>query len=279
MSATTYDPAIRPTRPSPWQPLMWLAPLTALWIIVSYAFPGFGQSGVPSVAVRLGINMALTLGLWLGLQRTDLAPGRRLALFLALALPYLLWLSGIWSAAISGVFGPAGGLPPRLPLAIFLPVILFAPPLLLSKRVGELLDAMPESWLVGLQVYRIFGAAFLVGWARGIVPSIFGLPAGIGDVTTGLMALPAAYALAAGISGARRGAIAWNIFGLADFTVAVGVGLAIAPGPFQLIHTDIVNTATSTYPTVMVPAFAVPSSILLHALSLRQLRRRQRAEG
>jgi hypothetical protein len=28
-----------------------------------------------------------------------------------------------------------------------------------------------------------------------------------------------------------------------------------------------------SFPTVMIPAFAVPSSILLHALSLRQLRR------
>jgi hypothetical protein len=32
------------------------------------------------------------------------------------------------------------------------------------------------------------------------------------------------------------------------------------------------------YPDVLVPAFVVPSSILLHALSLRQLRRRGRAE-
>jgi hypothetical protein len=30
---------------------------------------------------------------------------------------------------------------------------------------------------------------------------------------------------------------------------------------------------------VLTPAFVVPSSILLHALSLRQLRRRQRAEA
>lgn len=279
MSATAYAPTIQPARPAPWRPLLWLMPLTAAWIAVSYAFPGLGTSGIPSVAVRLGITMALTLGLWLGLERTALAPGRRLAVFLALAVPYVLWLSGIWSAAILGVFGPGGGLPPRLPIAILLPVILLTPPLLLSKRVGELLDAMPAHWLVGLQVYRIFGAAFLVGWARGVVPGLFGLPAGTGDVTTGLMALPAAYALAAGIGGARRGAIAWNIFGLVDFAVAVGIGLAIAPGPFQLIHTDIVNTATATYPTVMVPAFAVPSSILLHVLSLRQLRRRGRREG
>jgi hypothetical protein len=36
------------------------------------------------------------------------------------------------------------------------------------------------------------------------------------------------------------------------------------------------NVLLGTYPTVLTPAFAVPSSILLHALSLRQLRRRMR---
>jgi hypothetical protein len=105
------------------------------------------------------------------------------------------------------------------------------------------------------------------------------LPAGIGDVATGLLALPVAYRLAAGSGDAYRAATAWNIFGLTDFAIAVGIGLAIAPGPFQLIVPSIPNTAAGTYPTVLIPAFAVPSSILLHALSLRQLRRRRRTAG
>jgi len=33
------------------------------------------------------------------------------------------------------------------------------------------------------------------------------------------------------------------------------------------------------YPGVLTPAVVVPSSILLHALSLRQLRRRSKAEA
>jgi hypothetical protein len=33
------------------------------------------------------------------------------------------------------------------------------------------------------------------------------------------------------------------------------------------------NTLIGTYPTVMIPAFAVPISLMLHALSLRQLAR------
>jgi hypothetical protein len=138
------------------------------------------------------------------------------------------------------------------------------------------LDATPASWLIGLQVYRVLGGIFLVGWARGVTPALFALPAGIGDVTTGLLALPVAYYLASRSGGAVRGAIAWNIFGLLDFTIAVGIGLATAPGPLQLILPSIPNTGVGLYPAVLIPAFAVPSSILLHVLSLRQLRRAAR---
>jgi len=274
MSVAIYDPAAGHVRPSPWQPLVWLIPLTAAWLLLNYAFPSLQASGIPSTAARLAILIALVLGLWLGLERTDLSPRSRLNMFLALTAAYVLWLSVIWSAAINGAFQP-GRFPPRLPFAIFVPVIIGAPLLLMSKRIGQLLDAMPASWLVGLQVYRVFGGAFLVGWARGVLPGVFGLPAGIGDVATGLMALPVAYALVSETREARRAAVAWNIFGLVDFTIAVGIGLAIAAG---VIVPGIPNSATAAYPAVLTPAFAVPSSILLHVLSLRQLRRCSRVQ-
>jgi hypothetical protein len=276
MTAATDIVVTSSAHEQPWRVLLWLAPLTAFWIGLNYWVPGLQASGVPSATTRLAIHIAIVLGLWLALERTGLAPRRRLAVWLAVVVPYTLWLAVIWSAAINGVFRPGNNTPPLLPLAIFLPVIVGAPILLRAKRIGEVLDAMPASWLIGLQVYRVFGGIFLVGWARGVVPGIFGLPAGIGDVTTGLLALPVAYYLASRNGAAARSGIAWNIFGLVDFTIAVGIGLATSPGPLQLIVPSIPNTGAGLYPTVLIPAFAVPSSILLHALSLRQLRRAAR---
>jgi hypothetical protein len=135
------------------------------------------------------------------------------------------------------------------------------------------LDAMPASWLIALQAYRVFGSAFLIGWVRGLVPGVFALPARIGDLITGLLAVPVAISLAAGTLEAREAAVAWNVFGLLDFAIAVSIALMIAPGPLQVIVPNIPNATTGIYPNVMVPAFAVPSSILLHVLSLRQLSR------
>ena len=166
-----------------------------------------------------------------------------------------------------------------LPLAILLPVIIGAPLLLLSKRVGQVLDAMPVTWLVALQLYRVFGGWALAAWLNGALPGAFALPAGTGDVLTGLFAVPAAIAVAAGTARGRRAAIAWNILGLADFAVAITLGLITSPGRFQLIVPDVSSIGAGAYPFVLTPAFVVPSSILLHALSLRQLLRRGRAKA
>src|ERR1700730_15642792 len=40
----------------------------------------------------------------------------------------------------------------------------------LSKRVGQVLDAMPVTWLVALQLYRVFGSWALASWLRGALP-------------------------------------------------------------------------------------------------------------
>jgi hypothetical protein len=166
-----------------------------------------------------------------------------------------------------------------LPLAIFLPVIIGAPLLLFSKRVGQVLDEIPASWLVSLQLYRVFGSWALAAWLRGALPGVFALPASIGDVLTGLLALPAAIAVATGTADGRRAATLWNILGLADFAVAITMGIITSPGPLQLIVPDVQSIGAGDYPGVLTPAFVVPSSILLHTLSLRQLRRRSRAEA
>ncbi len=280
MTAAVLPAGIVPPRAF-WRSPLSIATLTLLWTGLIYWQPIVTTSGVPMTAARLMIYGLIALGLWLGLERTEMTPDRRRATWLAVMIPYTLWFAVAWSAAINGVFGAvAAGLPvPLLPLAIFLPVLIGAPLLLRSERIGQLLDAMPASWLVALQVYRVFGSVFLVAGLRGTLPAIFGLPAGIGDMLTGLLAVPAALAVASGTAQGRRAAIAWNILGLADFAVAVTLGIITSPGPAQLIPSAVPSIGAGAYPAVLTPAFVVPSSILLHALSLRQLRRRQRAEA
>ena len=256
-----------------WRSLIWVVPVTVLWIVLTYWQPMITASGVPGTAARLMTYGIIGLGFWLGLERTDLTAGQRRATWLAVMIPYTLWMAIAWSAAINDVFRTGMRLP-ALPLAIFLPVIAGAPVLVLSKRIGQILDAMPASWLVALQVYRVLGSWALVAGLRGTLPDLFGLPAGLGDTLAGLIAVPAAIAVATGTAQGRRVGIAWNVLGLLDFAVAITLGAITSPGALQLIVPDVPSIGAGAYPGVLTPAFVVPSSILLHVLSLRQLMRR-----
>jgi hypothetical protein len=262
-----------PAIPSPVLGLLVLTlAFTAFWLGLNVLLPDLQATGIPSIIIRLAIHTTLLTGLWLGLARTDFEADTRVRVWLAIALPFTAWLAAVWWLAVDGAFRPRPGVP-SLPIAIFLPVVIGLPLLLRSERVGSLLDATPPSWLVGLQLYRIFGVIFLVAWSRGGISGTFALPAGTGDVLVGVLALPVAYLLHTGAPAARPIAMAWNILGLVDFAIAIGIGILSAPGPLQVIIPDRPNSQLGTFPTVMIPAFAVPSSILLHVLSLRQLRR------
>jgi hypothetical protein len=277
MNTDAVSAAIVPPRPA-WDSLLWMVPFTVLWTWLIYSLPVLPESGLPALAVRLMVHGLIALGLWLGLESTDVTPGQRRATWLAVMVPLTLWAAIAWTAAINGVFRTGASPLPLLPSAILLPVIVGAPVLLLSKRVGQLLDAIPTTWLVAVQLYRVFGSQWLAYWLRGLLPGLWALPAGTGDVLTGLFAVWAAIALATGTAEGRKAAILWNIFGLADLAVAITLGLIISPGPFQLIVPNGPNIGLDGYPNVLTPAFVVPSSILLHALSLRQLRRRRPRE-
>src|SRR5271163_3499464 len=264
MTAAAVPAAIDPQRPA-WRSLLWIAPLTLLWILLIYWLPIIPASGVQTSAHQLIAHGVIAVGLWLGLESAELTPAQRRTTWLAVMVPYTLWFAVAWSAAINGVFLTGASPLPVLPLAVFLPVIIGAPLLLLSKRVGQVLDAMPVTWLIALQVYRVFGSWALAAWLR--------------EVLTGLFAVPAAIAVATGTAQGRRAAIAWNILGLADFAIAITLGFITAPGRFQLIVPNVPSIGAGAYPGVPTPAFVVPASILLHVLSLRQLRRRSQAEA
>src|SRR5437016_12872352 len=277
MTTDAVPDAIVPSRLA-WRGLLWTVPFMLLWGLLIYRLPALPDSGFPTMAARLMSYGLIALGLWLGLENTDLTPGQRRSTWLVLMVPFTLWATVAWTAAINGVFRTGASPLPLLPAALILPVIIGTPLLLLSKRVGQVLDAMPTTWLVALQFYRVFGSQWLAYWLLGLLPGLWALPAGTGDVLTGLFAVPAAIALATRTAEGRKAAILWNIFGLADFVVAITLGLTISPGPFQLIVPNDPIIGLDGYPNVLTPSFVVPSSILLHALSLRQLRRRSRTE-
>jgi hypothetical protein len=227
--------------------------------------------------VRPAIVIAILSGLWVALKRAMLPPRTRVTTWLAVAVPLVAWLALIWTAAAAGVFEVGRSRLPLVPLAVVLPLAIALTFLMSSRRIAAAIDAAPVSWLVGLQAYRVLGANFVVLWLFGAIPGEFALPAGIGDVLVGLLALPAALYVASGASRGRVVALLWNLLGIADLVQAVTLGILSSPGPLQRLGLDRPNLLTSSYPTVMTPTFAVPLSLILHSLALWQLWRSRKA--
>lgn len=229
----------------------WTLIVTGVYLV----FPGFARTGVPQGAELLVMLALIAYGSWLGLTHAGLVPRRRLAAWLGIAVPVVVWLLAVWWLALAGAFQtPLGPAP-----AIVLPLLIGLPLLLCSQRIGLILDATPPAWLIGLQVFRIEGTAWLAAWLAGSLPGVFALPVGTGDTLVGLLALPVALLLLSGARGAHVLAIGWNVLGILDLVDAITLAA--------------LSNLVLGYPVVLIPAFGVPFALLLHAVSLRQLRR------
>src|SRR5262245_1074994 len=136
----------------------------------------------------------------------------------------------IWGIFIVAVAAPGGLAPgttgpiPAVGLAFVLFFVLLFGSWFGSPQFRDALLSVPLPVLVGLNIIRIGGVFFLLLYAEGRLGSPFAQSAGWGDIITGVVALPLAWA---SIAGAERMATAlklWNAFGTLDLVVAIGLG-------------------------------------------------------
>lgn len=140
-------------------------------------------------------------------------------------------------------------------------------------RTGRLiLDNLDHVHLISIQSLRLMGGLFLVGWAMGVLPWQFALPAGVGDITAGIAAIQATRAAHRGDANAEQLIRRASIIGLLDFVVAVSLGIVTSPGVLQLMAFDKPNIINA-YPLALFPMFIVPIFIAFQMFSLQALRR------
>jgi hypothetical protein len=218
--------------------------------------------------------VAIALGLiWIGATRMEGTARSRYATAGVLSVALVGWLAVAQSFASANAYfaGSETAVPALLLVGLLVPLMIAVAGVRLSREIARLVSAIPLPWIVAAQIYRIAGGIFLVLWADGRLPWQFALPAGIGDVATGVLAIFVAASLARGAHGAFRATYAWSLFGIADLVVAVTMGAMTSPGRAHLLALDAPNLLISSYPLVMIPTFAVPLALMLHGLVLWRL--------
>jgi hypothetical protein len=202
-------------------------------------------------------------------QPTGLS-GIRLNVTLVLA----FWLLLVVSLGASGAFVGRPGTPPLgIAIGVGAPLLLFFASLQISKSFRAFLLSLDLRLVAGIQAWRWAGLGFLSLYAQHVLPAMFALPAGLGDMAIGFAAPWIVLALVRRPDFAASAAfIRWNVLGILDLVVAISLGTLSAtlstgaPG-------EISSAPMATLPLLLIPVFLVPLFLMLHAVALMQSRR------
>lgn len=190
----------------------------------------------------------------------------------AVLLILIAWLAAITALAGAGFFREQDALVPTciLPFAV-VPPLLFLLAHRLVPAVRAWVASLDLAVVVGLQAWRVIGILFLAFWWTGDLPGVFAIPAGVGDIAVGLLAVAAIPAVARGTLGWERRVRALIGWGLIDFATAFALAILSGEGlPLHLPGAPVLGPVLGL-PLVLVPAFAVPVFAILHAVAWLRL--------
>jgi hypothetical protein len=206
-------------------------------------------------------------------QPAESQPSGRGVIRLAVAIALTVWLLLVVSLGAAGAFvGPPGTPPLPIATGVAAPLLLFFAALRLSKSFREFVLTLDLRLIAGMQAWRWAGLGFLDLYAYKVLPAVFALPAGLGDMAIGVTAPWIMLALARQPGFAARSTfIRWNVLGILDLLIAVSIGAVSAffttgaPG-------EISTAPMATLPLLLIPAFLVPLFLMLHTTALMQSR-------
>jgi hypothetical protein len=191
----------------------------------------------------------------------------------AVGITLTVWLLLVLSLGAAGAFvGPPGTPPLAIAIGVAAPLVLFFAWLRLSQSFREFVLSLDLRLIAGMQAWRWAGLGFLDLYAYKVLPAVFALPAGLGDMAIGVTAPWIILALVREPGFAARGAfIRWNILGILDLLLAVSI--AAVSAVFATGSPGEVSTAPmATLPLLVIPAFLVPFFLMLHTAALMQSR-------
>ena len=182
-----------------------------------------------------------------------------------------VWLLLVVSLGAAGAFVGRPGTPPfAIAIGVGAPLLLFFAWLRLSQSFRDFVLSLDLRVIAGIQAWRWAGLGLLSLYAHKVLPAVFALPAGLGDMAIGFAAPWMILGLVRQPDFAASAAfIRWNVLGILDLIVAVGIGTLSAtlatgaPG-------EISTAPMSTLPLLLIPAFLVPLFLMLHTAALMQ---------
>jgi hypothetical protein len=178
-----------------------------------------------------------------------------------------IWFGLVLSASALHLFkNDANRVGIAVGIAAVAPIVLFSLWFAASDGFRKFALSLNPRSLTYAQSWRVIGLVFVILEARNVLPAIFALPAGWGDVAIGTTAALVAWKL--GNPGHRGGFILWQVLGIIDLVTAVGLGTTAS----LLSAHSTPMVAMTLLPLSLVPTFLVPLFLILHLICIAQAR-------
>jgi hypothetical protein len=183
-----------------------------------------------------------------------------------------LWFFVALGGSVLGVFDSDRRPPIPLGAAAILPVVIFAIAYLKWAEFRQFVLASNLRVLTLAQIWRVGGIVFLMLYHEGVLPGVFALPAGWGDIAIGATAPLVAWAISSKKNFLKQIFVLWNVLGMLDLVMAVSLGILASAGPLGILAGDITTRAMGTFPLSLIPTFFVPLLMILHLIALGRVR-------
>jgi hypothetical protein len=184
------------------------------------------------------------------------------------------WLTYVSLLSLTGIFTTAT-LPPRVPLMLILPCLIFIFWFFKSNRFNNFIDATPPEWLVYMQSSRIFVEVLLLGmYAKGMIPKASTLEGYNYEIVIGLSAFAVGYYGYNKRLIPRNVIIAWNFVG--NLTLAIIGFIMISHAYFPHIYTNPGHLSIKefgSFPYTLFAGFIAPLAIFMHIFSIIKTKR------
>ena len=183
---------------------------------------------------------------------------------------YILYLAYVSVVALQGVFD-VSSLPPKVMIWGGTPLLIILFGFIGNTNLFKtLLQSIKLESLVALHIFRLVGVFFILLYLYHRLPAAFAFSAGLGDISTALLALPVASLVSKGKPGRITAVYAWNILGMLDIINLLVIAVVYARDPGAAARGDLEEM--TIFPFVWFPAFAPATILFLHAAVFRKLK-------
>lgn len=224
------------------------------------------------IALSLLCLALIYQGLHQALSQSDFPLSKQKRIKLQFLLLVGSWIVGISMLAQAGFFADFSQFPPRMMLALVLPMVTMIGLTLFSKNLAVLLRHVPPAHLLYIQSFRV-GVEILIWllFIQDLLPIQMTFEGYNFDVLSGLTAPLFAYYCFTQRKWSKRIAILWNLGGLVLLFTIVTIALLSFPTPMRYFMNEPANTIVTQFPFVWLPAVLVTIAYSMHFLSLKQL--------